>query len=111
MHAHGAAGAALELPVYRASMPHEILACGGISQKKLDRQQRTLELVTRAAGGHQVAGQAAAPAAEWYHVVQCGVLESQDSSAVDTSTSAIPKGLTFDLALVLLVEHTASVSG
>jgi hypothetical protein len=50
-------------------------------------------------------------AGERDHMVQGGVVQSEGGSAVDTPSSTIPKGLALDLALVLLVEQAASVTG
>jgi hypothetical protein len=44
-------------------------------------------------------------------MIQSGVLESKSISAIDTSTSTVPKGGSLDRALVLLVQQAASVPG
>jgi hypothetical protein len=44
-------------------------------------------------------------------MIQGSVLEAQRGPTVNTSTSTIAEGGTLDLALVLLVEHLASVAG
>ncbi len=53
-----------------------------------------------------------APAArEGDYMIKSGILQSQSISAIDASTSTIPKGGSLDLALVLLVQQAASVPG
>jgi len=44
-------------------------------------------------------------------MIKSGVLQSQNISAIDTSTSTVSKGGSLDLTLVLLVEQAASVPG
>lgn len=45
------------------------------------------------------------------HVIQRGIFQPKSGTTIDTATSAIPKGRTLDLTLVLLVQHAASVAG
>jgi hypothetical protein len=44
-------------------------------------------------------------------MIEGSVLQAQSDPAIDTAASTIPKGRTLDLALVLLVQHEASVAG
>lgn len=53
----------------------------------------------------------AAAATERDHMIQGGEFGGECVAAIDTSPSAIAKGRAFDLALVLLVLHAASVAG
>jgi hypothetical protein len=91
--------------------PHEVLPRERIAGEELVGEQRPFHLIAGLAGGDEVARQVAPAARDRDHVIQSGVLDSEAGSAIDTSTSTIPKGRALDLTLVLLVLQLTSVTG
>ena len=90
---------------------HEVLPGERIAGEELGGQQRSLHLIAGLTGGDEVARQVRPAARDRDYVIQSGVLDSKTGAAIDTSTSTIPKGRAFDLALVLLVLELPSVTG
>jgi len=68
-------------------------------------------LIAALARGDEVAQLMASTAREGDYVIQGGILDAEGSPAIDTTASTIPEGRAFDLTLVLLVQHAASVAG
>lgn len=102
---------ALELPMHRPGVAHEVLPRHRISGEELRGQERPFALIAALAGGDEVARVVTPPAREGDHMVKGSVFQSQTGPAVNATASTIPKGRTLDLALVLLVQHEASVAG
>lgn len=108
---HRPLGAAFERAMYRACVAHEVLARDRKAREELGGEERALSLIAAVACGDEVARQVTPAARDRDHMIQCGILETEPGPAIDTTASTIPEGRALDLALVLLVLHTASVAG
>jgi hypothetical protein len=97
--------------MHRARVAHEVLPRGWVAGEKLQRQHRSLFLIAALARRDEVARIVTPTAREGNHMIKGGILQSQNISAIDTSTSTVAKGGSLDLTLVLLVEQAASVPG
>ena len=71
-----AARAALELPVHRAGVAHEVGARPRVTDEEFERKQAALQLVAALAGRHEVARRVVSAPRERDDMVQRRVVES-----------------------------------
>jgi hypothetical protein len=95
----------------RPRIPHKVLPGRRIPNEEFGGEQRAFALIAGMTRCHEVTRVMGTTTGQRNYVIQCGVFQSQAGTAVDTAASTIPEGRTLDLALVLLVQHSASVAG
>ena len=83
--------AALERPMHRACVPHEICPSPRVPREELVRQEVALQSIARRAGHHQVARIMRAATCEWHHMVQRGRPMVEMGGAVHASLTAVAK--------------------